>query len=120
MSNLFSGRHILVVEDDMHIRMTIQDILVDLGCEPVTVIATADKAIAFIERHEVDAAVLDMNLQGISSRSVADALAARGIPFVVATGNRGGVWEGVHDRPVLRKPFKYAQLVEVLTQLLPR
>ena len=63
--------------------------------------------------------MLDMNLDGDDSHPVADALAARGVPFVVSTGNRGyDVWDDC-DRAVLRKPYKYAELVEVLTRLLP-
>lgn len=120
MRKPLSGRRVLVVEDDMHIRMAIEDILAELGCESVTAIGSADKAIAFVEGEAVDAAVLDMDLNGISGRPVADALAARGVPFVIATGNRGDVWENSPDRVVLRKPFKYAQLVEVLARLLPK
>jgi hypothetical protein len=39
------------------------------------------------------------------------------VPFVVTTGNRA-IWDGF-DGTVLRKPFKHAELVEVLTRLLP-
>ncbi len=33
MNKPLSGRRILVVEDDIHLRMTMEDVLVDLGCE---------------------------------------------------------------------------------------
>ena len=36
MNKLLSGRRMLVVEDEMLIRMTIEDMLADLGCESVT------------------------------------------------------------------------------------
>jgi CheY-like chemotaxis protein len=120
MSELLAGRRILVIEDEMLIRMTIEDMLADLGCESVTATGTSDKAVALVDGQIFDAAVLDMNLNGGSSQIVADALAARGVPFVVATGNKGDVWEGFRDRTVLRKPFKYTDLVEALTRLLPR
>ena len=96
----------------------IEDMLADLGCESVTAAATIDKALALIEGQVFDAAMLDMNLNGESSHPVADALAARGVPFVVTTGNRV-MWDGFADRAVLRKPFKYAELADVLTRLLP-
>ena len=83
----------------------------------VATAATSEKAIALVEGQVFDAPVLDMNLSGDSSRRVADALAARGVPFVVTTGNRA-IWDGF-DGTVLRKPFKHAELVEVLTRLLP-
>lgn len=120
MNKLLSGRRMLVVEDEMLIRMTIEDMLTDLGCESVAATDTADKAVALVDERIFDAALLDMNLNGGSSRAVADALASRGVPFIVATGNRGDVWDGFRDRAVLRKPFQYTELVEILTRLLPR
>jgi hypothetical protein len=49
---------------------------------------------------------------------VADALAKRGVPIIFATGNRGEMWTDFATAPVLRKPFKYAELVEILKRLL--
>ena len=47
--------------------------------------------------------------------------AARGVPFVYSTGNGGpNMRDGYRDRPVLKKPFKYEELVEMLTRLLSR
>ena len=89
MDKLLCGRRMLVVEDEMLILMTIEDVLADLGCECVTATGASDKAIALIDEQVFDAALLDMNLNGGSSRTVADALAAQGVPFVFATGNRG-------------------------------
>ena len=83
----------------------------------VAAAATSEKAVALVEGQVFDAAVLDMNLSGDSSRRVADALAARGVPFVVTTGNRA-MWDGF-DGTVLRKPFEHPELVEVLTRLIP-
>lgn len=119
MDKLLSGRRILVVEDEILIRITIEDMLADLGCESVSATATADKALALVDEQIFDAAMLDMNLNGASSRSVADALAERDVPFVMATGNRGDMWDGFPDCAVLRKPFKYAELVEIFTRLFP-
>ena len=120
MNKPLSGRRILVVEDEIHLRMTMEDVLVDLGCESVTTTATTEKAVALVEAQVFDAAVLDMNLNGDSSRLVADALAKCGVPFIFATGNRGEMWTDFATAPVLRKPFKHAELVEILTRLLPR
>jgi hypothetical protein len=52
---------------------------------------------------------------------VADALAARGVPFVFSTGYSGfDMRDGYRDRPVLKKPFPCEELVKVLTRLLSR
>jgi CheY-like chemotaxis protein len=119
MSKLLSDRRVLVVEDEMMILMIIEDMLADLGCESVTTAATADQAIALIDTQVFDVAMLDVSLNGNKSHDVADALAARGVPFVFSTGYSGlDMRDGHRDRPVLRKPFPYEELVEVLTRLL--
>ena len=118
MNELLAGRRILVVEDEVMIRVTMEDLLADLGCEMVAAAATAEAAIAFLDVHVFDAALLDLNLDGVSSRVVAEMLAARGVPFVCATGNHGDMWEGFRNRPVLRKPFSHDGLVAILAGLL--
>ena len=121
MDKLLSGRSVLVVEDEMLVLMIIEDMLADLGCESVTAAATVDQAIALIDGQVFDAAMLDMNLAGIKSDAVADALAAHGIPFVLSTGySSRNMRDGYEDRPILRKPFQYEQLVEILTGLFAR
>ena len=95
--------------------------LADLGCEAVTAAATVDQALALIEAQIFDVALLDMNLNGKESLDVADALAARGVPFVFSTGySRLDMSDRHGDRPVLKKPFPFEELVEALTRLLSR
>ena len=121
MNKLLSGRHVLVVEDEMMILMIIEDILTDLGCESVVAAATVPQALALIETQVFDAAMLDMNLNGTKSHDVADALAARGVPFAFSTGYGDlDMGEGYRNRPVLKKPFPYEELVEIVKHLLPR
>ena len=120
MDKLLAGRRILVVEDEMLIVLMIEDMLADMGCEAVTTAATANKALAAIAEQAFDAAMLDMNLDGKDSLAVADALAARGVPFVFCTGNTDNNKRDNHrDRPILRKPFREEALAEVLARLLP-
>ena len=105
----------------MMVLMLIEDMLADLGCESVTAAATVDQALALIDAQVFDAAMLDMNLNGNESLDVADALAARGVPFAFSTGyNRLDMSDRHGDRPVLKKPFPQEDLVEVLTRLLSR
>src|SRR3984885_7741389 len=120
MNKLLSGRHVLVVEDEMMTLMIIEDMLAELGCESVTAAATVDQALALIGTRAFDAALLDMNLNGNKSRNVADALAARGVPFVFSTGySTLDMRDDYRNRPVLKKPFPYEELVEVFKRLLP-
>jgi CheY-like chemotaxis protein len=121
MDKLLSGRRILVVEDEMLIVMMIESMLTDLGCESVTTAATVAQAIALIDGQAFDAAMLDVNLKGTNSRPVADALAARGVPFFFSTGNGGHHTMGSYsDRAILKKPFLYEDLAAILTGLLSR
>jgi len=122
INKLLAGRRILVVEDELLVLMMIEDMLADLVCESVVAAGTVDKALAVIDASQViDAAMLDMNLNGKNSHVVAEALAARDVPFVYSTGNGGpNLRDGYRDRPVLKKPFKNEELVEILTRLLSR
>jgi CheY-like chemotaxis protein len=117
---VLSGRRVLVVEDEMLVLMAIEYMLADLGCESISAAATAAKAIELTESQVFDLAVLDLNLNGQQSYAVADALTARGVPFVFSTGYNGdGISEDYRDRPVLRKPYQPKAMARVLSGLLP-
>jgi CheY-like chemotaxis protein len=121
MASLLSGRRILVVEDEMLIVMMIEAMLQDLGCVSVTSAATIEHAISLIEGQDFEAAMLDVNLSGRSSRPVAAALAARGVPFFLSTGNAAHhTMDSYGDRPVLRKPFTDKDLIAIFTKLFSR
>jgi CheY-like chemotaxis protein len=87
MDKLLSGRRVLVVEDEMLVLIMIEDMLADLGCKSVTSAATVEKALALVDAQAFDFVMLDENLNGSDSRPVAEALFARGVPFVYSTGN---------------------------------
>jgi hypothetical protein len=71
----------------------------------------ADPALAF------DAAILDVNLGGDPIFPVAEALAARGAPFVFATGyGAGGLPESWRNRPTLQKPFNHQDVGRALAE----
>jgi CheY-like chemotaxis protein len=119
MDKLLRGRRILVVEDETLISMMIESMLADLGCESVIAAATVDKALSLINGQLLDAAMVDMNMSGNTSDSVAEALVARGVPFIYCSGNNSKkVREVLHPRPVLKKPFRDEELAKILTGLL--
>jgi CheY-like chemotaxis protein len=116
---MLAGRRLLVVEDEMMVLLHIEDTLADLGCTSVSAASTVDQALDLINAHDFDAAMVDVNLDGRKSYPVADALAARGVPFVFSTGYSGQTLDdGYRDRPVLGKPYREADLVAVLAELL--
>lgn len=121
MNKPLEGVRLLVVEDEMLILLMMEDMLADLGCTSIATAGTEMQAIALIEGQTFDAALLDMNLHGLNSRNVADALVAKNVPFAFCTGNSfHDVWVGLEDRLVIRKPFTEFELADKLNQLLSR
>jgi DNA-binding NtrC family response regulator len=119
IDKMLSGRRILAVEDDMLIRLTLEDMLGELGCASVSTAGTIDQALRLIDVRVFDAATLDVNLGGVSSYAVADALTARGVPFVFTTGYGAHfLSDGYRERPLLKKPFACNDLGYMLMRLL--
>lgn len=118
MDSALAGCRILIVEDEMLVMMQAVDLLVDLGCRTAAA-ATVDKALALIAEKPFDAAMVDMNLGGEMAFRVTEALTARGVPFLFATGYVGDGLSSTHgERPVLQKPYRPNHLTEALTQLI--
>jgi len=114
-----AGRRILVVEDEMLIAMVVEAVLDDAGCEIVGPIGRLAPAVESAEREAIDAALLDVNLHGEEVFPVAEALAARNIPFVFVTGyGAGGLPPRFRGSPVLTKPYRAAAIVAALAALL--
>ena len=113
------GRRILVVEDEVMVAWALEDMLAHLGCAVVGPVARVNQALAMIEAEDVDAAVLDVNLDGEKSYRVADALTARGVPFVFSTGyNKNRLQTDYLAFPMLQKPFARSKLGDALMKLL--
>lgn len=109
------GMRVLVIEDEALVAMLIEDILADLGCIVAGTATRLEEAIGLAGSLAFDVAILDMNLDGFRTDSVAEALAERGIPFLFATGyGSGGVPEAFRGVPVLPKPFGEGQLRRTL------
>jgi CheY-like chemotaxis protein len=92
-----------------------EEFLRELGCETIGTAARLDDALHKAGTLALDAAVLDVNLAGKLSYPVAEALKDRGIPFVFTTGyGSAALPEALQDTPVLKKPFRQAQLAVAL------
>lgn len=120
MTGLLTGRRILVVEDEMLLLMNIETTLEDLGCTAISSAANVADALALLEERGFDAAMLDVNLDGETSYPVAEALIARGTPFVFATGYADhGERSDLLSWPTLRKPYLARDLAAAFADLLP-
>ena len=114
-----AGMRLLIVEDAVLLAMELEAGLVEAGAIIVGAAAELGEAMGMLDR-QIDAAVLDANLNGESVRPLAAALHARGTPFVFATGyGERGAPEGF-DVPVVRKPYNVHQIVSALAEATSR
>jgi CheY-like chemotaxis protein len=112
------GFRVLVVEDETLVAMMVEDLLMDLGCTVVDVVGTLPAALGVVTNESIilDGAVLDVNLGGDKVFPVAEALQARGVPFIFATGyGIAGIEERFRRSPVLGKPYDGSSLETALT-----
>jgi DNA-binding NtrC family response regulator len=113
------GRAIMVVEDEFLQAEDLSQALSGAGASLIGPFATVDAALAGLADGErIDAAVLDVNLRGVAVSPLMEALAARGIPFLFATGyDRTALPAAWRDVPIFEKPFNVRKLVEALAAL---
>ena len=102
-----TGARVLVVEDEAMIRMLLEDMLDELGYTIAAQAGGIEDALHAANNASFDVAILDLNLNGQTVIPVAEALDARGTPFVFATGYSDiSVPEAFRNRPMLKKPFQ--------------
>jgi CheY-like chemotaxis protein len=97
---------LLVVEDDVLVRMLLADMVGELGYTLAAEAASIDEALEATRKTDFDLAILDVDLKGRSVSPVADALVARDIGFVFVTGYDDHGLLPYRDRPTLKKPFQ--------------
>ena len=116
MSQAFAGRRVLIVEDESLVAMLLETILEDMGCVPVGPAATVEEGLQVAGGDEsLDAALLDVNVAGKQVFPIAEALKARGVPFVCSTGyGEGGLPDEWRGQATLQKPFTEAAVRDAL------
>lgn len=108
----------LVVEDSYLLASEHSQILKRIGFADVDITANVRSAIACLEQHEYQFALLDINLRDEMSFAVADALVDADIPFVFVSGYGSSVDmpQKFHQIAVLNKPLEPAAVALTLAR----
>ena len=114
------GKRVLVVEDEYLLADDLRSALEDAGAEVVGPVPDVAGALTMLEAGEpIDAALLDINLNGEPAFPVADAFVDRAIPFAFTTGyDEGAVPARFASVARLEKPTTARVAVSVLIGLL--
>ena len=115
-----TGRRIMILEDEAMVSLLLEDMIEDFGAELAGSYSRLERAMTAVEGGlHFDVALLDVNVAGERSFPLAEALAARAVPFVFTTGyDRSGLPEAWRDAPSLRKPFLQDDVRKALQQAL--
>lgn len=111
-------RRIMVVEDQYLIADDLCRALVAAGAEVIGPFATEAKAFSSLDAGSIDAAVLDLDLNGRSSLDLAKRLTALNIPFVIASGfPEGTIPADFAAVQLWSKPYDPTALAAALPQI---
>lgn len=112
-------QRVLIVEDEPLIAMMLEDFLRALDRAPAGSVDNVGAALDRLRGDDVDAVILDVHLRdGEQCWPVADALASKGVPFILATGGMNDVIAAQHRwRPVLSKPYTMDSVEQALDNL---
>ncbi|WP_380069352.1 response regulator [Dankookia sp. GCM10030260] len=101
------GRRVLMVEDSMLAAMALEAALDSAGIEIVGPAGSLEQAMRLARTERLDAARLDIDLDGVLVYPAADLPAARGVPVAFTTGyDAASVLPArFRDMLVLPKPF---------------
>jgi len=112
------GARVLIVEDAVLLALELETGLSDAGAQVIGPAYELEEAMALLDQ-EIDAAVLDANLNGRSVIPVAEVLKGRSVPFVFATGyGEAGGPPADFDAPIIRKPYDVTQVAAAVAELL--
>lgn len=117
MSNaqMIEGLRILLIEDEVVIAMTAEDMLEEIGCVVSAQATTFNDATTHAAKGDFDLALLDINLNGIMSLPVARMLREAGKPFIFTTGyGNAGLDTEFSDVVVVSKPYTIRALADAI------
>ena len=113
--------HVLVVEDDAVLGMTIEQALLDAGVARVALCASTEEAMQHLRDGRPEAIVLDVHLadrdDGWAIAELVRTLGADSPQIIFSTGAPQDIPEEIAEMGcIMEKPYDPKELVEVLTQ----
>jgi DNA-binding response OmpR family regulator len=120
MKGPLAGKRVLVVEDEYFIASDLKRALADAEAVVIGPVADLAQGLA-LASEPLDAAVLDVNLEGALSYQLASDLAERGVPYLFVTGyDEWALPEEHRSTPRVAKPFTPRMVIEQVEQLIAR
>jgi CheY-like chemotaxis protein len=114
-----AGATVLVVEDNAIIGLDLQLTLEAFGYRVLGTVSSNKDVLAMLAHERPDAAVVDLRLTDGVATPVTEALAARGVPFMLLTGGDDDAALPGYA-PHLGKPYALDALERTVRQLLGR
>jgi AmiR/NasT family two-component response regulator len=112
-------KRVLVLEDELLIAMELQALLEEQGCEVIGPVSNCEAVLELMRSKNVDAAILDLFVEGERCDRVADELFAKGVPLAIATGADAELVDYRYDKsPIINKPYGSSDVIGLLRQLL--
>lgn len=113
-----AGHRILIVEDDPFVGCDMRSMFEEAGGCVVGPVADLAEALKVARDNDIELAVLDFEIVGGSSHEVAEALAARGTPFMFHTGCPEQVRKLWPKHAVFNKPADPVRIVSAASAML--
>jgi two-component SAPR family response regulator len=118
---VLAGKRVLLVEDSGFLCFALEQTLREAGCEVVGPCSRLEQAMDEASHHDLDCALLDINLRGEMVSPLAAQLRERGIPFVLTSAySEHELPPGLVGEPQIRKPFTDREVLESLASILAR
>lgn len=108
---------VFILEDETALAIVLEDMVIDSGYEPVMTVGNIRDAERVVGNLICDCALIDINVGGERSFSIAQKLVDRGTPFAFLTGYDPSLALEFGSVPVLQKPYTQQQVQRLLNSL---
>jgi DNA-binding response OmpR family regulator len=117
MGELLKGHRVLIVEDNFVMALDLSLMVEDLGGAVIGPAGRLDEGMALAQANKLDAAILDVNLDGSNTFPLADGLVAADVPVIFATGYDVKMLpKRFAQTPKLSKPFNIRSVEKALRE----